>query len=50
MAWEPITPDAPGKIPRPLLTQSWLDLAFLHWAADPADPADIAALLPPWLC
>ncbi|MFD0000543.1 YqjF family protein [Nocardia sp. NPDC127526] len=41
---EPITPDAPGEIPRPLLTQSWLDLAFLHWAAD---PADIAPLLPP---
>lgn len=28
----------------PLLTQSWLDLAFLHWAAD---PADVAPLLPP---
>lgn len=27
----------------PLLTQSWLDLAFLHWAAD---PADVAPLLP----
>ncbi|MCI3271446.1 YqjF family protein [Streptomyces cylindrosporus] len=41
---EPITADAPTAIPRPLLTQSWLDLAFLHWAAD---PADVAGLLPP---
>jgi uncharacterized protein len=40
----PITADAPGAIPRPLLTQSWLDLTFLHWAAD---PADVAGLLPP---
>ncbi|MFE5243492.1 MULTISPECIES: YqjF family protein [unclassified Streptomyces] len=28
---------------RPLMTQSWLDLAFLHWVAD---PADVAPLLP----
>ncbi|GAB4586183.1 YqjF family protein [Nocardia sp. IFM 10818] len=41
---EPITADAPGPIPRPLLTQSWLDLAFLHWVAD---PDDVAPLLPP---
>lgn len=27
----------------PLMTQSWLDLAFLHWAAD---PGDVAPLLP----
>ncbi|MCH5672309.1 YqjF family protein [Streptomyces gilvus] len=40
---EPISVDAPGGIARPLLTQSWLDLAFLHWAAD---PADVAPLLP----
>lgn len=40
---EPVSPDAPGAIERPLLTQSWLDLAFLHWAAD---PADVAPLLP----
>ncbi|MGW2051711.1 YqjF family protein [Streptomyces sp. NPDC001858] len=40
----PITPDAPDAIARPLLTQSWLDLAFLHWAVD---PADVAGLLPP---
>lgn len=41
---EPVTPDPPRAEPRPLLTQSWLDLAFLHWAAD---PADVAPLLPP---
>ncbi|MGY0071578.1 YqjF family protein [Streptomyces sp. QTS137] len=41
---EPITADPPKAIARPLLTQSWLDLTFLHWAAD---PADVAPLLPP---
>ncbi|MEV5431171.1 DUF2071 domain-containing protein [Streptomyces sp. NPDC052701] len=40
----PITADAPEAIARPLLTQSWLDLTFVHWAAD---PADVAPLLPP---
>ncbi|WP_367320228.1 YqjF family protein [Streptomyces sp. HUAS ZL42] len=40
---DPITADAPVPIARPLLTQSWLDLTFLHWAAD---PADVAGLLP----
>nr|WSY57433.1 DUF2071 domain-containing protein [Streptomyces sp. NBC_00886] len=40
---EPITADPPHAADRPLLTQSWLDLAFLHWAAD---PADVAPLLP----
>ncbi|MFF5014753.1 YqjF family protein [Streptomyces sp. NPDC001165] len=40
---EPITVDPPHTADRPLLTQSWLDLAFLHW---PADPADVAPLLP----
>ncbi|MFF3751514.1 YqjF family protein [Streptomyces sp. NPDC002018] len=40
---EPVTPDPPRDEPRPLLTQSWLDLAFLHWAAD---PSDVAPLLP----
>ncbi|GHE39201.1 YqjF family protein [Streptomyces capitiformicae] len=39
----PITVDAPVAIARPLLTQSWLDLTFLHWAVD---PADVAGLLP----
>ncbi|MEE1782634.1 DUF2071 domain-containing protein [Streptomyces sp. SP17BM10] len=41
---EPITPDPVGDVPSTLLTQSWLDLSFLHWAAD---PADVAPLLPP---
>ncbi|MEU5537616.1 DUF2071 domain-containing protein [Streptomyces sp. NPDC020362] len=40
---EPITADPPHAADPPLLTQSWLDLAFLHWAAD---PADVAPLLP----
>ncbi len=40
---EPVTPDAPGLTGRTLLTQSWLDLAFLHWAVD---PALVAPLLP----
>lgn len=38
-----ICADAPETIASPLLTQSWLDLAFLHWAVD---PADVAGLLP----
>ena len=41
---EAITADPPRPTPSPLLTQSWLDLAFLHWAAD---PSDVAPLLPP---
>ncbi|MEV7172414.1 DUF2071 domain-containing protein [Streptomyces sp. NPDC093224] len=40
---EPITADPPHHTDRPLLTQSWLDLTFLHWAAD---PATVAPLLP----
>ncbi|MGW3244104.1 YqjF family protein [Streptomyces sp. NPDC001070] len=43
IAPEPITADPPHATDSPLLTQSWLDLAFLHWAAD---PADVAPLLP----
>ncbi|MEV1044345.1 DUF2071 domain-containing protein [Streptomyces sp. NPDC049916] len=41
---EPVSPCPPAAPMRPLLTQSWLDLAFVHWAAD---PADVAPLLPP---
>lgn len=41
---EPISADPPPGSTGLLLTQSWLDLAFLHWAAD---PADVAPLLPP---
>ncbi|SEG83950.1 hypothetical protein SAMN04489712_116109 [Thermomonospora echinospora] len=40
---EPVTADAPGAITNPLLTQSWLDLAFVHWAVD---PQDVEPLLP----
>ncbi|WP_376770688.1 YqjF family protein [Streptomyces physcomitrii] len=41
---EPITADPPpGPATGPLLTQSWLDLAFLHWAYP---PEDVAPLLP----
>ncbi|MEH0394656.1 DUF2071 domain-containing protein [[Kitasatospora] papulosa] len=40
---QPVTPDPPYPAMNPLMTQSWLDLAFLHWAAD---PADVAPLLP----
>ncbi|EFL28529.1 conserved hypothetical protein [Streptomyces himastatinicus ATCC 53653] len=40
---EPVTPDAPAAISEPLLTQGWLDLAFLHWAMD---PSEVAGLLP----
>lgn len=36
-------PEPPAPITRPLLTQSWLDLAFLHWQV-PVD--DVARLLP----
>ncbi|MBT2388592.1 YqjF family protein [Streptomyces maoxianensis] len=43
LAPEPITADPPSTTANPLLTQSWLDLAFLHWAVD---PADVAPLLP----
>jgi hypothetical protein len=40
---QPVTPDAPLAIPRPLITQQWLDLAFIHWAVD---PDVVAPLLP----
>ncbi|WP_306326009.1 YqjF family protein [Streptomyces venezuelae] len=40
---EPISADPPHRAERTLLTQSWLDLAFVHWAVD---PADVAPLLP----
>jgi uncharacterized protein YqjF (DUF2071 family) len=42
---EPVTPDAPaGRIHRTLMTQSWLDLTFLHW---PIDPETTIPFLPP---
>jgi uncharacterized protein YqjF (DUF2071 family) len=39
----PITPAAPGFPGRAILQQSWTDLVFVHWRAD---PAEIAPLLP----
>ncbi|GAA2750224.1 DUF2071 domain-containing protein [Kitasatospora cinereorecta] len=39
----PVSPDGPSDLGRTLLTQSWLDLTFLHWAVD---PAAVAPLLP----
>jgi uncharacterized protein YqjF (DUF2071 family) len=41
---EPVTPAPPRRLPFTLLTQDWLDLAFLHWEAD---PELVAPLLPP---
>ncbi|MFG3040946.1 YqjF family protein [Streptomyces sp. NPDC048330] len=41
---EPLSADPPYRAGRTLLTQSWLDLAFLHW---PVEPAVVAPLLPP---
>ncbi|MCX2185512.1 DUF2071 domain-containing protein [Streptomyces sp. SKN60] len=41
---EAICADPPPLSGPTLLTQSWLDLAFLHWAVD---PAEVAPLLPP---
>ncbi|CAM5260355.1 hypothetical protein STENM36S_05077 [Streptomyces tendae] len=38
-----VTPDAPAPIRLPLLTQEWLDLAFVHWAVE---PAAVAGLMP----
>jgi uncharacterized protein YqjF (DUF2071 family) len=32
---EPISSEPPADIGRTLLTQSWLDLAFVHWEVDP---------------
>jgi uncharacterized protein YqjF (DUF2071 family) len=33
---EPVTPTTPRPVRRSLLVQRWEDLAFLHWAVDPA--------------
>ena len=44
MAVEPVTRQPPaGHVPRAVMTQRWTRLASLHW---PADPADVAPLLP----
>jgi uncharacterized protein YqjF (DUF2071 family) len=41
---EPVTPTAPRRLSRVVLTQVWRDVAFVHWAVD---PAAVAPLLPP---
>ncbi len=43
MRTEDVTAETARPVRRPWLTQSWRDLAFLHWAAD---PAVVAPLLP----
>jgi len=40
---EPVTASAPRPVSRPLLTQQWRDLAFLHW---PVDTGVAGRLLP----
>ncbi|MEV6568180.1 YqjF family protein [Streptomyces kronopolitis] len=40
---EPVSVVPVESAERPLLTQSWLDLAFLHWAVDPGDVAHLMA-------
>ncbi|MFJ8041777.1 YqjF family protein [Kitasatospora sp. NPDC096147] len=40
---EPVTPHPPRTVGPTLLTQSWLDLTFVHWAVE---PALVAPLLP----
>jgi hypothetical protein len=44
MRIEDVTAETTRPVRRPWLAQHWRDLAFLHWAAD---PAVIAPLLPP---
>ncbi len=41
---EPVTATPPRNVERPLLRQSWRDVAFLHWTVE---PAVAASLLPP---
>jgi uncharacterized protein YqjF (DUF2071 family) len=43
-ATEDVTPTSPRPVTRAWLRQAWLDLAFVHWAVD---PAAVAPLLPP---
>jgi hypothetical protein len=33
---EPVTAQVPRPVGRPLLTQQWRDLAFLHWPVNPS--------------
>ncbi|MQA83051.1 MAG: DUF2071 domain-containing protein [Streptosporangiales bacterium] len=41
---EPITRFPPRAVHRPLATQGWRDVTFLHW---PYDPVDVRRVLPP---
>jgi uncharacterized protein len=43
MRTEDVTPETTRRVRHPWLVQSWRDLAFLHWAVD---PATVAPLLP----
>lgn len=40
---EPVSGVPVGSGGRPLLTQAWLDLAFVHWAVEPGDVAHLMA-------
>ena len=40
---DPIVPDPPSSDRRPVLRQRWTELAYFHWAYE---PADVQALLP----
>lgn len=44
MTPEPVTPAPPREVRRPVSTQVWRDVTFLHWRYD---PADVRPLLPP---
>jgi uncharacterized protein YqjF (DUF2071 family) len=44
MEVEPITVTTPRPLRRAVMTQSWRELAFLHW---PVEPDRVAGLLPP---
>ncbi|MEU3633757.1 YqjF family protein [Streptomyces fradiae] len=41
---EPLTATTPRVVRRPVLSQRWMDVTFLHW---PVPPAAVAPLLPP---
>jgi len=41
---EPLPAVNPDPVRRPVMTQRWDDVVFLHW---PYDPAEVQALLPP---
>src|SRR5690348_10135821 len=47
VAAEPVTAEAARPVGRPLLTQQWRDLTFLHW---PVDAGLAGRLLPRGTC